>query len=83
MLNRGQLIISSHSVCQCKCSKANWTVYKECNDNPCVSRQPKACKYFTKHQDCKCANCVYYHENIKSNSKNLSWQQNQEWKWAN
>ena len=38
------------------------TNYKECDDNGCVNRHPKACKFFEKNGKCKFNNCAYSHD---------------------
>ena len=36
--------------------------YKECNDNGCVLRHPKSCKYFAKNKKCIFESCAYSHD---------------------
>ena len=36
--------------------------YRECNNNGCVKRHPKTCKYFARNSRCKFERCAYSHE---------------------
>ena len=36
--------------------------YRECDDNGCVLRQPKRCKYFAQDKMCKFERCAYSHD---------------------
>ena len=35
--------------------------YRDCDNNGCVNRHPKVCKYFDKRGKCKFENCAYLH----------------------
>ena len=43
--------------------------YKECDDNGCVNRHPKPCKYFVKNGKCRFDNCAYSHDKDGNNLK--------------
>ena len=43
--------------------------YKECEDNGCVNRHPKTCKYFEKNGMCRFEKCAYSHDKEGNNLK--------------
>ena len=43
--------------------------FKDCDDNGCVKRHPKTCKYFEKNGKCRFEKCSYSHEKEGNNLK--------------
>ena len=37
-------------------------IYRECDDNGCVKRHPKQCKYYAKNKKCIFQKCAYSHD---------------------
>ena len=43
--------------------------YKYCDNNGCIKRHPKKCKYYERNGNCRFENCAYSHEKEGNNLK--------------